>query len=85
MEEIRDNLITRIAEAEREGRLGEVEGVCIAESAKNLRNLRLHLGRQGHDDRDVTDRLGAAGDFGAGRLPVRQVRCGQAFDQSVLA
>ncbi|MEV8390617.1 MULTISPECIES: hypothetical protein [unclassified Streptomyces] len=30
MEEIRDNLIARIAEAEREGWLGEVEGLRVS-------------------------------------------------------
>ncbi|MEV5510852.1 hypothetical protein [Streptomyces orinoci] len=30
LEEIRDNLIARIAEAEREGRLGEVEGLSVS-------------------------------------------------------
>ncbi|MFI9596716.1 hypothetical protein [Nonomuraea sp. NPDC052265] len=30
LEEIRDNLIARIAEAEREGRLGEVEGLQVS-------------------------------------------------------
>lgn len=30
MEEIRDNLVARIAEAEREGRLGEVEGLKVS-------------------------------------------------------
>ncbi|MFF3420282.1 hypothetical protein ACFYW9_37320 [Streptomyces sp. NPDC002698] len=30
MEEIRDNLIARIAEAEREGWLGEVEGLKVS-------------------------------------------------------
>ncbi|MER5398121.1 hypothetical protein [Streptomyces sp. NPDC002599] len=30
MEEIRDNLVARIAEAEREGRLGEVEGLRVS-------------------------------------------------------
>ncbi|MFE7547981.1 hypothetical protein [Streptomyces gardneri] len=30
MEEIRDNLVARIAEAERGGRLGEVEGLKVS-------------------------------------------------------
>ncbi|MER5320504.1 hypothetical protein [Streptosporangium roseum] len=41
MEEIRDNLVARIAEAEREGRLGEVEGlqVSLAGAEEQLRRL----------------------------------------------
>ncbi|MFD6995899.1 hypothetical protein ACFWA5_06355 [Streptomyces mirabilis] len=42
MEEIRDNLIARIAEAEREGRLGEVEGlpVTLAGAEEKLAQLQ---------------------------------------------
>ena len=41
LEEIRDNLIARIAEAEREGWLGEVEGlkVSLAGAEEKLRRL----------------------------------------------
>ncbi|MGH3282386.1 MAG: recombinase [Trebonia sp.] len=41
LEEIRDNLIARIAEAEREGWLGEVEGlkVSLASAEEKLRQL----------------------------------------------
>jgi hypothetical protein len=41
LEEIRDNLIARIAEAEREGWLGEVEGlkVSLAGAEEELRQL----------------------------------------------
>ncbi|MGW7696093.1 hypothetical protein ACWGMA_46075 [Streptomyces asiaticus] len=44
MEEIRDNLVARIAEAEREGWLGEVEGLRV--SLAGAEDKLVHMDRQ---------------------------------------
>ncbi|MFF4054087.1 hypothetical protein ACFYZ5_46855 [Streptomyces chartreusis] len=44
MEEIRDNLVARIAEAEREGWLGEVEGLRI--SLAGAEDRLVHMDRR---------------------------------------
>ncbi|MFJ9461370.1 tyrosine-type recombinase/integrase [Kitasatospora sp. NPDC101447] len=41
LEEIRDNLNSRIAEAEREGWLGEVEGLCVSRDAAEEKIMQL--------------------------------------------
>jgi hypothetical protein len=59
LEEIRDNLIARIAEAEREGWLGEVEGlkVSLAGAEEKLRRLDRDHGQHAAVDLGIPPRV----------------------------
>ena len=51
--DIRDNLIDRIAEAEREGWLGEVEGLALSLAGANDKLLQIDRRPNGNDTVDL--------------------------------
>ncbi|MEU0691169.1 hypothetical protein [Streptomyces uncialis] len=64
MEEIRDNLVARIAEAEREGWLGEVEGLRV--SLAGAEDKLVHMDRRASG--------GTAIDLGMPRIAPAQIK-----------